>query len=258
MSNLGKTFNQIAEDYKSYRPVYPLEFIQNVLAVLPNSSFTNICEIGCGTGQATTRLAELGYQIQCVEPGDELRKIAQEDLKKFPKVTFIADTFENAELQSESFDLVFACQSLHWVDPVLRFKKSWEILKPKGHFLAVWRWNLPLDGSLGEKLNDIFSSSVPDFRLETPAEYEQGVISNFNDLINSGFFIRCQLRRMPYDWDKLSQDYVNGISTWSQLAALSPEKRIEVCHRVTEEIDSVGGRIKESGETVIITGQKSG
>ncbi len=170
----------------------------------------------------------------------------------------MADTFDDAKLQSESFDLVFASQSLHWVDLTLRFKKSWEILKPKGNFLAVWRWNLPLDGSLGEKLNDIFSSFVPDFRFETQIEYEQGVVSNFTDLVNSQCFIRYQLRRVPYDWDKLSQDYVNGISTWSQLAALSPEIRNDVCRRVKKEIDRAGGMIKESGETVIITGQKSG
>ncbi len=256
MTEPGLTFNQVAEDYDRYRAVYPTEFIKMVLEVLPSQNPSKLCEIGCGTGQATIRLADLGHTITCVDPGDNLLKIARKRLEDYCNVSFVHSKFETAELPSEAFDIVFAAQSLHWVSAEIRYQKIFEILRPGGSFIAVWRWNHPLFGLLGEKINNLIAENDPTFVPETRPEYEHSAVSNFNDMANSKLFWRCQIRRIPYGWEKPAEMYVNGIRTWSQLAALPEHTRADICDRIKKEIDAAGGSIFEEGETVIISGQR--
>jgi ubiquinone/menaquinone biosynthesis C-methylase UbiE len=256
MTEPGLTFDTIADDYDRYREAYPADFITDVLSTIPQRAPGRLCEIGCGSGQATIRLADIGFDITCVEPGTRLLDLARKRLERYSNVSFVESPFESAELSLSEFDVVFAAQSLHWVPAQFRFVRSAEILKPSGYMLAVWRWNHPLSGRLGTKLNAIFSENVPAYKIETIDEFEQGALGYFNELGASKRFRQCQVRRVPYGWNKDAELYVNWISTWSQLAALTEEERSRVCQMVRHEIDLAGGQIYESGETVIISGQK--
>lgn len=258
MTEMGLTFDSIADDYNRYRETYPADFITDVLSTIPKTDAATLCEIGCGSGQATIRLADLGFDITCVDPGSRLLDLARKRLEGRSNVSFIQSAFESAELPVGYFDVVFAAQSLHWVPQQFRFTRSAEILKPDGYMVAVWRWNHPLSGSLGEQLNAIFSQCVPAYKIETMDEFEQAAVDCFNELVASKKFRQCQIRRIPYGWNKDAEYYTNGISTWSQLAVLPAVERDKVCQMVRREIDVAGGQIFESGETVIIAGQKRG
>lgn len=258
MTEMGLTFDSIADDYDRYRETYPADFINDVLSTVPKTDVATLCEIGCGSGQATIRLADLGFDITCVDPGVRLLDLARKRLEGRSNVTFIESAFESAQLPVGYFDLVFAAQSLHWVPERFRFTKSAEILRPNGFMVAVWRWNHPLSGSLGAKLNAIFSENVPAYKIETMDQFEEAAVDCFNELVASKQFRQCQIRRIPYQWNKDAGHYTNAISTWSQLAALPAVDRNKVCQLVGHEIDLAGGQIFESGETVIIAGQKRG
>ncbi|MEY4669559.1 MAG: hypothetical protein RL518_2258 [Pseudomonadota bacterium] len=256
MTEPGMTFDTIADDYDRYRESYPADFITDVLSTIPQRAPGRLCEIGCGSGQATIRLADIGFDITCVEPGGRLLDLARKRLERHSNVSFVGSPFESAELRLGEFDVVFAAQSLHWVPPQFRFARSAELLKPSGYMLAVWRWNHPLSGRLGAKINAIFSENVPVYKIETMDQFEQGALEYFNQLVASKCFRQCQVRRIPYGWSKDAEPYVNWISTWSQLATLPEADRNRVCQMVRHEIDLAGGQIYESGETVIISGQK--
>jgi SAM-dependent methyltransferase len=256
MTEQGMTFDAIADVYDRYRETYPVDFMTDVLSTIPRSAPGRLCEIGCGSGQATIRLADLGFDVTCVEPGEHLLTLARRRLENYANVSFVASTFESAELQSRDFDIVFAAQSLHWVPPQFRFAKAAEILKPSGHILAVWRWQHPFSGLLGDKINAIFSDNVPEFRVESIEEFEEGALDYFREMVASKCFRMCQVRRIPYGWYKNGETYVNWISTWSQLATLTEAERTKVSQMVYREIELAGGQIYESGETVIIAGQK--
>ena len=258
MTEMGLTFDTIADDYERYRETYPAEFIKDVLLTIPNTDAGRLCEIGCGSGQATIRLADIGFEITCVDPGMRLLDLARKRLGSRSNVSFIQSSFESAQLPVGFFDVVFAAQSLHWVPQQYRFMKSAEILKPDGYLVAVWRWNYPLSGPLGDKLNAIFSEHVPSYKIETMDDFEHAAVDCFNELVASNKFRQCQLRRIPYGWNKDAEYYTSMVSTWSQLAALPMADRDKVCQMVRREIDLAGGQIFESGETVIISGRKRG
>ena len=61
MTEPALTFTTIAEDYDRYRTAYPADFIEAVLRVPGRELGKKLCEVGSGSGQATIRLLELGY-----------------------------------------------------------------------------------------------------------------------------------------------------------------------------------------------------
>jgi SAM-dependent methyltransferase len=36
-----------------------------------------------------------------------------------------------------AFDLVFAATAWHWIDPAVKYRRAWDLLRPGGH-LAFW------------------------------------------------------------------------------------------------------------------------
>lgn len=256
MDQVGLAFDRVAEEYNRYRSAYPLDFIKSVLATLPGHAPGEVCEIGCGSGQATIRLAELGYKVTAIEPGPELLKLAQRNIENSKHVKFVGATFELAALKNDSFDLIFAANSLHWVSPELRFKKPFTILKPGGHMLAVWRWNHPFSGPVSKVLDRFLTSCVSGWTSDSREDFEQYSLSFFRAMIELRCFWQCQLRRIPYEFEMTSEGYSNWLSTMAKVAALSPEVRRKTLEGVRQRIDNLGGRLYQSGETVIIVGRK--
>lgn len=118
----------------------------------------SLLEIGCGTGQATLPMAKRGYNITALEPGDELARLAQQRLEHYPNVNVASTRFEDTSLADESFDLVYAATSFHWLDERTKFSKTHRVLKHAG-FLAIIR-NEPVSDNSG---NIFYEVSKPIF-----------------------------------------------------------------------------------------------
>jgi SAM-dependent methyltransferase len=95
-----------------------------------------VLEIGCGTGQLTRSLAELGVDLRCLEPGSALAQTASSNLANFRNVEVIQATFEEAAEEPGAFDLVVSATAFHWIDPRLSFAKAAALLRPGG-FLGL-------------------------------------------------------------------------------------------------------------------------
>jgi SAM-dependent methyltransferase len=97
-----------------------------------------LLEVGCATGKATIPLAQHGFQITCVEIGAELAVEATRNLAQFPGVQVIQEAFETwRPPRMAVFDLVLAATAWHWIDPAVKYRRAWELLRPGGH-LAFW------------------------------------------------------------------------------------------------------------------------
>lgn len=92
----------------------------------------NVLEIGCGTGQATLPLARRGCQVTCLEKGESLARLARAKLVEFPKITVVNARFEDLDPNRAVFDIVFAANAWHWLDPHLRYAKAAQLLRPAG------------------------------------------------------------------------------------------------------------------------------
>ena len=135
--NLRESFEQAANIYQQARPDYPEELFEDLIQATSLTLSDRLLEIGCATGKATLPLAKRGFNITCIELGDELAAVARHNLVGMD-VDIINGSFEDWQPEAGSgFDLVFAATAWKWVDPDVRYVKAWEVLRPGGH-LAFW------------------------------------------------------------------------------------------------------------------------
>jgi ubiquinone/menaquinone biosynthesis C-methylase UbiE len=127
-----------AEKYSKYRTEYPKEFIDYLYENIELSNDSIIADIGSGTGKLSCKLLLKGSQVYSVEPNDDMRRVAQNDLSRFSKFVSIKGTAENTTLQNSSVDFITVGTAFHWFD-MDQFKKECKrILKPNGKVILVW------------------------------------------------------------------------------------------------------------------------
>ena len=127
-------FSNVAESYAQYRPDYPTEAIDAILAPLGDLSEKVAIDIGAGTGISARLLAERGINVIAIEPNVEMKQAAQ----AHPKVEWRDGVAEKTGLADGSVDLVTSFQAFHWFDPEPTLKELSRILKPGGWLAITW------------------------------------------------------------------------------------------------------------------------
>ncbi len=78
-------FSGKAKTYAKFRPKYPEEFIEYLYNELGFEKESIIADIGAGTGIFTEQLLKKGSTVFAVEPNEDMRRIAEENLSKYKK-----------------------------------------------------------------------------------------------------------------------------------------------------------------------------
>jgi SAM-dependent methyltransferase len=225
---LRATFNTAADRYQQVRPGYPEELFDHVLTTAGLQPGAYLLEVGCATGKATLPLAKRGYRITCVELGTDLAAAATRNLAGFPGVHVIQANFETWQPQPpQSFDLIYAATAWHWIDPEVRYRRAWELLRAAGH-LALWSAShvVPDDGDtffaelqpvydeIGEGLPSGWffprPGELPDGREETEA---------------SGLFDTVSVRHFDWEVRYTAEQYIALLSTFSGHMAMQGWQR---------------------------------
>ena len=131
---------------------------------------TDVLEIGAGTGQATARMLDLGASVTVVELGAEFAAFLE---SKFDGATASASSrgaFEEVDVEPESFDIVAAATSFHWVPLPVGLQRAADILRPGGS-LALW-WNVFGDLSRPDPFHEAL---VPVLERHAPELVERAV-----------------------------------------------------------------------------------
>lgn len=137
--------------YEHGRPKYPEAVYSALEASGALSPGVDAFEVGPGTGQATGRLIEVGVaSLVAIEPD---MRLAAHLAARYPAATVLNSGFEDAGLESGSFDLGVAATSFHWIDPQRGLSRVAALLRPGGWW-AMW-WNLVHDPA-----GDAFSRAV--------------------------------------------------------------------------------------------------
>lgn len=128
----GRLFNEVPALYERVRPSYPGQLFADLVAVTGVNATSSVLEIGCGTGQATRSLAQLGCQVTAIEPGIAMGDIARQRMAHLPNIAIEAAAFEDWDEQGRRFDLIVAASSWHWIDPSIGWARARCILRPAG------------------------------------------------------------------------------------------------------------------------------
>jgi trans-aconitate methyltransferase len=132
VSDRALSFGAVAEAYEQFRPGYPAEVADRVMAYAGRPVQTAL-EIGAGTGKATRLFAERGVVVTATEPDGamiaELRKHVP------ATVTIMATTFEDLRTL-ERYPLVYAAAAMHWTRAAGRWSRVAALLQPGGVFAS--------------------------------------------------------------------------------------------------------------------------
>ena len=138
----GRVFDEVAVEYDRNRPAYPDALIDQACKVAHIGEGDRVLEIGCGTGQLTRSLLARGLRVTALEPGDQLIRVAEENLKDAGDVEFVHARLEDMQLPRESYEAVFSASAIHWVDPDLGWRKIADSLAPNGTLALIQYFGL--------------------------------------------------------------------------------------------------------------------
>ncbi len=168
MSAFKDYFSAHANDYRTFRPIYPQSLFRWLQSRAGKKA--TVWECGAGNGQATQSLAPLFKEIYATDASQEQLNQAPE----FDNVTYQAVPAEDFEAPNESFDLVVVAQAIHWFDHPRFFAKVQQLLKPGG-FLAVWGYQfINIDPTIDPIIKRLHSEILEEFWPKERALLNEG------------------------------------------------------------------------------------
>lgn len=158
-----KIFNALAQNYTIGRPMYADSLIDCLYTDYGFSDKSVIADIGSGTGKFSRQLLDRGSQVYCVEPNDDMRLVAERELKSYSNFHSVKGTSDNTCLNDNSVDFITVAQAFHWFD-VNTFKKECKrILKPDGRIVLIWNTR-DISADINQKCADIYKKYCAKFR----------------------------------------------------------------------------------------------
>jgi ubiquinone/menaquinone biosynthesis C-methylase UbiE len=233
--SLRHTFDEVALLYNEARPRYPAELFYTLIDIVGLDLDSTLLEIGPGTGQATKPLAQKGFDITAIELGDSLAEVAKRELRDYKNVQILSGAFEETVLSAKSYDLVYAATSFHWIDPSIKYLKTHNVLKDKGH-LAIIHTNHVSD----EKGDKFFLASQPIYdRYDYTDKHQKPKLPKNEELKPNDFdthlFKLIHFQLFPLIVTYTANSFVKLLNTYSN--HLAADKEIQ--HAFYKEIENL-------------------
>jgi SAM-dependent methyltransferase len=111
-------FTGTADDYVRYRPQYPPELIDRLVAAAGLAPSARVLDLGSGPGHVALPMAERVAEVVAVDPEAEM--LAEIHA---PNVRTVLGRAEDVDADWGRFDLVTAGRSFHWFDRAVMFER---------------------------------------------------------------------------------------------------------------------------------------
>lgn len=246
----SQSFDRVADDYDVYRPGYPEELVETILARSGIQAGGRILEVGSGTGKATELFARHGFSMLCIEQGSSLVAVAAQKLKVFPGVELVTTRFEDWQELAVEFDLVISAQAWHWIAKDVGYTKAARALKEGGWLAVFWNMNPDPKGEIYDEIDQVYQERVPELTRDR-LDFENLVRVRGDDIDTSGWFGKVEVRRFPWSKQFDTQHYLGLMNTYSDHLRLSEEKRKCLFEGVADAIQRHGGIIERPYVTVL-------
>jgi SAM-dependent methyltransferase len=256
-AKLRAIFDEAALLYDEVRPGYPEELFDGAISLSGIPSGGRILEIGCGTGQATVPFARRGYEILCVELGENLATLARRNLGAYPRAEVHVGPFEEWRPQEAAFDLAVSATAFHWLDPEVAYPRVADALGEGGTLALFWNVHVRTDAVRGffEEAQRIYERETPEIvrygdsrGLPRPEE----VPSRTPEIENSDLFEVEATRN--YRWDETydAARYLRVLNTYSGHRSLGNDARKRLFRGIADLIDQrFGGTITKGYLTTL-------
>jgi SAM-dependent methyltransferase len=166
--------------------------------------------------------------MTCVELGAALAAQARQNLAGFDRVTVVNADFESWVPDGGApFGLVFAATAWHWIDPEVKYRKAWSLLRPGGH-LAFWEavhvipaGGDPFFGEIQDVYDEIGEGKPAGWQSYTP----RTLPDSRAEIEASGLFTDVAIRRFDWEIRYTAEQYIRLLATFSSNLAMEPWQR---------------------------------
>jgi SAM-dependent methyltransferase len=243
------TFGTVAPQYDRFRPSYPGDMVDDVLAFAGAGRGDEVLEVGAGTGKATELFVQRGAVVRAIEPSPGMAAFLRR--RWLDAVVSVEETdFETWDPSGVEVALVYSAQAWHWVAPEVRFVKSRSVLPVGGALAVFWtrpRWS---HSPLRDQLGEAYRTTVPTF-VERPGPMHPAIADEeperwwewTRDSAAAGGFSAPESRSYAWPSEYTTDEYVSLIQTHSDHIVLPDDRRAALLAAVASVIDSAGGRI---------------
>lgn len=230
MTARALNFGSVASAYERFRPGYPGELVDEVLAYAGRPVRTAL-EIGAGTGKATRVFASRGIAVTATDPDPamlaELRKHVPE------AVAAVQASFEDLPL-IPVYDLVFAAASLHWTQPEHRWQRVAAMLRRDGIFASFGGQMHLADAGVEQAVCAARAEFLADDTVPSPdgTPADSPMQWPGSELLRSGLFIDVRQSVIERRAAVSANDYISHLSTISAYLKLPETIRGQVFERI--------------------------
>jgi ubiquinone/menaquinone biosynthesis C-methylase UbiE len=175
-------FDAGAERYDATRRGYPESLVSRIIETSGLSGGSRVLEIGCGTGQLTRQLDDLGFVITALDPSPSMIATAARHFES-GTVEFLTTTFEDYEAGDDRFQLIVSATAFHWVDPAVGWVKCAGLLQPGG-WLALLSTGERYDEPVRSQLRELYirNTDGPTTWADPPSSEAQARKDGSNDI----------------------------------------------------------------------------
>jgi ubiquinone/menaquinone biosynthesis C-methylase UbiE len=135
------TFDPLAEYYERYRTGYSPE-VYDIIRDYGLDPGARVLDIGCGTGLASSDLAERGYEVTGIDQSPAMLSFAK---SRVPDGTFLEGSAESLPWTTATFDGATCAQAFHWFDAPRVRAEVVRVVRPGGPFAIWWKTLIPGD-----------------------------------------------------------------------------------------------------------------
>ncbi|MFD9125565.1 class I SAM-dependent methyltransferase [Kitasatospora sp. NPDC059571] len=232
MSGRALSFGVVAEAYERFRPGYPVELFDLVVAYAGRPVRTAL-EIGAGTGKATRLFARRGVAVTATEPDGamlaELRKHVPAG------VGTVQAAFEQVR-PDRRYGLVYAAAALHWTAPVGRWSRMAALLEPGGVVASFGGPVQLADPAVEEAVRAARSPLLESDEVPSPDGTPPGNAMQWpgTELQRSELFTGVQQHVIERRLTMTAREYIGLLSTISAYLVLPVREQQQVFRRVLE------------------------
>ena len=226
IKGLETKFNEVHVEYDKWRPTYISELYKDIMDFNEINEFSNVLEIGIGTGQATLPILEKGCLLTAIELGDKLAEFTKEKFSKH-----------------KNFDMIYSATAFHWIPEEIGYPKVYKMLKSGGIFARFANHPYKDKGNqeLDIAIQEVYSKYMPTSTLSP--EYGEKQCEKMAEGIKKYGFIDVNYKLYHRTRTFNAKEYVSLINTYSNHRALEENKRSEFYKEIENAIDNYGGKI---------------
>lgn len=221
-------------DAKKYNTTHDFVFKYGaaLLGLLPDKP-KQVLDIGCGTGELTNQIAQLGHEVTGIDLSANMIDQAKET---YPALHFFKEDILNPTNQIKTYDIAFSNAVFHWIPDQDRLLKNInKMLTQRGELICEF-------GAVGnvQTIRASFGQELATLGLRFDEPFCFTSVTEYHTLLEKNHFDVVEI--LEYDRPTTLKGGNDGLKTWmeqfyfSELAGVSEKQQDRIIKNMEREL----------------------